>query len=154
VRNNEYKNNRKIYIDMYIVLFSIVISAVILGAYQYIDSINRDSNTEPYDVSKDLLTVNNIMAYVLIASGVFFVMYMAFNDDLDIFSSLGIIENNGYEIKKMNVNPSILRNTTDPMKMGFEPYNSGGSGSSVSDGGGDGGDASSVSSSECSADSE
>jgi hypothetical protein len=37
------------------------------------------------------------------------------------------------------------------MKMGFEPYNSGGSGSSVSDGGGD---ASSVSSSECSADSE
>jgi hypothetical protein len=147
---------------MYIVLFSIVISAVIIGAYQYIDSINRDSNAEPYDVSKDLFTVNNIMAYVLIASGVFFVMYMAFNDDLDIFSSLGIMENNdnnGYEIKKMNVNTSVLRNTTDPMKMGFEPYNSGGSdGSSVSDGGdgGDGGngDASSVSSSECSADSE
>jgi len=136
---------------MYIVLFSIVISAVILGAYQYIDSINRDSNTEPYDVSKDLLTANNIMAYILIASGVFFVMYMAFNDDIDIFSSLGIIENTGYEIKNMNVNPSVLRNTTDPMKMGFEPYNSdgGGSGGSVS-----GGDASSVSSSECSADSE
>jgi uncharacterized membrane protein YgcG len=143
---------------MYIVLFSIVISAVILGAYQYIDSINRDSNTEPYDVSKDLLTANNIMAYILIASGVFFVMYMAFNDDIDIFSSLGIIENTGYEIKKMNVNPSVLRNTTDPMKMGFEPYNSDGGGSggsngnSVSDGGG--GDASSVSSSECSADSD
>ena len=115
---------------MYIILFSIVISAVILGAYQYIDSINRDSNTEPYDVTKDLFTVNNIMAYVLIASGVFFVMYMAFNDDLDIFSSLGIMEkDNGYEIKKMNVNTSVLRNTTDPMKMGFEPYNSDGGGS-------------------------
>ena len=139
---------------MYIILFSIVISAVILGAYQYIDSINRDSNTEPYDVTKDLFTVNNIMAYVLIASGVFFVMYMAFNDDLDIFSSLGIMEkDNGYEIKKMNVNTSVLRNTTDPMKMGFEPYNSDGGGSCGSNGDG-GSDASSVSSSECSVDSE
>ena len=142
---------------MYIILFSIVISAVVLGAYQYIDSVNRDSNAEPYDITKDLLTVNNIMAYVLIASAVFFVMYMAFNDDLDIFSSLGIMEkDNGYEIKKMNVNPSVLRNTTDPMKMGFEPYNSDGGGSKGSSGGGHGigSDASSVSSSECSADSE
>jgi hypothetical protein len=141
---------------MYILLFSIVISAFVLGAYQYIDSINRNSEAEPYDVTKDLFTVNNIMAYVLIVSSIFSVMYMAFNDDADIFSSLGIMENDNtsYEIKKMNVNPSVLRNTTDPMKMGFEPYNSGGSGSSgssVSDGGGD---ASSVSSSECSADSE
>jgi hypothetical protein len=138
---------------MYILLFSIVISAFVLAAYQYIDSINRNSDAEPYDITKDLFTVNNIMAYVLIVSSVFTVMYMAFNDDADIFSSLGIMENDNtsYEIKKMNVNPSVLRNTTDPMKMGFEPYNSGGSGSSVSDGGGD---ASSVSSSECSADSE
>ena len=156
MRFNEYKNNRKIYIDMYILLFSIVISAFVLAAYQYIDSINRNSDAEPYDITKDLFTVNNIMAYVLIVSSVFTVMYMAFNDDADIFSSLGIMENDNtsYEIKKMNVNPSVLRNTTDPMKMGFEPYNSGGSGSSVSDGGGDGADASSVSSSECSADSE
>ena len=141
---------------MYIILFSIVISAVILGAYQYIDSINRDSNAEPYDVTKDLFTVNNIMAYVLIASGVFFVMYMAFNDDIDIFSSLGIMEkDNGYEIKKMNVNTSVLRNTTDPMKMGFEPYNSDGGGSGGSNAGSNAvSDASSVSSSECSADSE
>lgn len=145
---------------MYILLFSIVISAIILGVYQYIDSVNRDTNTDPYDVSKDLFTVNNMMAYVLIATTVFFVMYMAFNDDLDIFSSLGIMENDNTsnEIKKINVNPSILRNTTDPMKMGFEPYNSdgGGSGGSIGSGGnGDGGsDASSVSSSECSVDSE
>ena len=145
---------------MYILLFSIVISAIILGVYQYIDSVNRDNNTDPYDVSKDLFTVNNMMAYVLIATTVFFVMYMAFNDDLDIFSSLGIMENDNTsnEIKKINVNPSVLRNTTDPMKMGFEPYNSdgGGSGGSGGSGGnGDGGsDASSVSSSECSVDSE
>jgi hypothetical protein len=78
---------------------------------------------------------------------------MAFNDDLDIFSSLGIIENDNTsnEIKKINVNPSVLRNTTDPMKMGFEPYNSDGGGSN---GSGGGSDASSVSSSECSVDSE
>ena len=52
------------------------------------------------------------------------------------------------DIKKTNVNPSILRNTTDPMKMGFEPYNSGGSKSSSDS------DSSSVISSVCSADSE
>jgi hypothetical protein len=152
VRKNEYKNNRKIYIDMYILLYSIVIAAFILGAYQYIDSINRDINAEPYDITKDLLTINNVAIYLAIVSTVFFIMYMAFNDDPDIFSSLGIFENDkesiGYEIKKTNVNPNILRNTTDPMKMGFEPYNSGGSKSDTNS------DASSVSSSELSVDSE
>jgi len=152
VRYNEYKNYRKIYIDMYILLYSIVIAAFILGAYQYIDSINRDINAEPYDITKDLLTINNVAIYLAIVSTVFFIMYMAFNDDPDIFSSLGIFENDkesiGYEIKKTNVNPNILRNATDPMKMGFEPYNSGGSKSDTNS------DASSVSSSELSVDSE
>jgi hypothetical protein len=137
---------------MYILLYSIVIAAFILGAYQYIDSINRDINAEPYDITKDLLTINNVAIYLAIVSTVFFIMYMAFNDDPDIFSSLGIFENDkeniGYEIKKTNVNPNILRNTTDPMKMGFEPYNSGGSKSDTNS------DASSVLSSELSVDSE
>jgi len=146
VRKNEYKNNRKIYIDMYILLYSIVIAAFILGAYQYIDSINRDINAEPYDITKDLLTINNVAIYLAIVSTVFFIMYMAFNDDPDIFLSLGIFENDkesiGYEIKKTNINPNILRNTTDPMTLGFEPYNSVGSNSDTNS------DASSVSSSE------
>ena len=133
-------------------MYSIVIAAFILGAYQYIDSINRDINAEPYDITKDLLTINNVVIYFAIVSTIFFVMYMAFNDDPDIFSSLGIFDNDketiGYEIKKTNVNPNILRNTTDPMKMGFEPYNSGGSKSDTNS------DASSVSSSELSVDSE
>ena len=137
---------------MYILLYSIVIAAFILGAYQYIDSINRDINAEPYDITKDLLTINNVVIYFAIVSTIFFVMYMAFNDDPDIFSSLGIFDNDketiGYEIKKTNVNPNILRNTTDPMKMGFEPYNSGGSNSDT------GSDSSSVSSSDCSVDSD
>ena len=138
---------------MYI-LYSIVISAVIFGVYHYFDSISkdRDTNDAPYDVNRDLLTINNIMIYVLIVSIVFFVIYMAFSDDLDIFSTLGIFENdynnNLCDIKKTNINPAILRNSTDPMKMGFEPYNSGGSKSNSSS------DASSVSSSEYSADSE
>ena len=136
---------------MYI-LYSIVISAVIFGVYHYFDSINRDTNDVPYDVNRDLLTINNIMIYFLIVSIVFFVIYMAFGDDLDIFTSLGIYENDNnsssLEIKKTNINPAILRNFTDPMKMGFEPYNSGGSKSNSSS------DASSVSSSECSVDSE
>jgi len=136
---------------MYI-LYSIVISAVIFGVYHYFDSINRDTNDVPYDVNRDLLTINNVMIYFLIVSIVFFVIYMAFGDDLDIFTSLGIYENDNnnssLEIKKTNINPAILRNFTDPMKMGFEPYNSGGSKSNSSS------DASSVSSSECSVDSE
>ena len=135
---------------MYILLYSIVISALIFAAYQYLDSINRDAATQPYDITKDLLTVNNIMIYILIVSIVFFIMYMGFNEDPDVFSSLGLFDNdnNSNDIKKTNVNPSILRNTTDPMKMGFEPYNSGGSKSSSDS------DSSSVISSVCSADSE
>jgi len=152
VRNNEYKNNRKIYIDMYILLYSIVISAFVLGAYQYIDSINRDTNAEPYDITKDLFTINNIAIYMAIVSSVFFVLHMAFNDDADIFATLGIFEDDKdgsqLEIKKTSVNPNVLRNATDPMKMGFEPYNSGGSKSDT------GSDTSSVLSSDCSVDSD
>jgi|UniRef100_A0A6C0CFL2 hypothetical protein len=137
---------------MYILLYSIVISAFVLGAYQYIDSINRDTNAEPYDITKELFTINNVAIYMAIVSSVFFVLHMAFNDDADIFATLGIFENDkdntGYEIKKTSVNPNVLRNATDPMKMGFEPYNSGGSKSDT------GTDASSVSSSDCSVDSD
>jgi hypothetical protein len=135
---------------MYILLYSVVISALIFGVYQYFDSINRDSDSPPYDITKDMLTANNIMIFILILSIVFFIMYMAFNNDNDIFSSLGIYDNDNSssEIKKTNVNPYILKNTTDPMKMGFEPYNSGGSKSNSDT------DGSSVSSSECSVDSE
>ena len=137
---------------MYILLYSIIISAFILGAYQYIDSINRDANAEPYDITTDLFTINNIAIYMAIVSSVFFVIHMAFNDDTDIFASLGIYENDkditGYEIKKTSVNPNVLRNATDPMKMGFEPYNSGGSKSDT------GSDTSSVSSSGSSVDSD
>ena len=133
---------------MYILLYSVVISALIFGVYQYFDSINRDSDSPPCDITKDILTVNNIMIYILILSIVFFVMYMAFDNENDVFSSLGIYENSSSEIKKTNVNPYILKNTTDPMKMGFEPHNSGGSKSNSET------DASSVTSSECSVDSE
>jgi hypothetical protein len=132
---------------MYILLlYSIVITSIIFGIYQYIDSINRDNDVQPYDINKDLFTANNIMIYIVILSIVFFIIYMAFGDDADIFSSIGIFDNehNSYEIKKTNINPSILRNTSDPMKMGFEPYNSGGSKSDTCS------DASSISSSECS----
>ena len=137
---------------MSILIYSIVISTLIFGIYQYIDSINRDADSPPYDITRDILTVNNIMIYILILSIVFFIMYMAFSDENTLFSSLGIFDNDNStssnEIKKTNVNPYILKNTTDPMKLGFEPHNSGGSKSNSET------DASSVSSSECSVDSE
>jgi hypothetical protein len=137
---------------MSILIYSIVISTLIFGIYQYIDSINRDTDSPPYDITRDILTVNNIMIYILILSIVFFIMYMAFSDENTLFSSLGIFDNDNStssnEIKKTNVNPYILKNTTDPMKLGFEPHNSGGSKSNSET------DASSVTSSECSVDSE
>ena len=71
---------------MYILLlYSIVITSIIFGIYQYFDSINRDNNVQPYDINKDLFTANNIMIYIVILSIVFFVIYMAFGDDADIF---------------------------------------------------------------------
>jgi hypothetical protein len=137
---------------MSILIYSIVISTLIFGIYQYIDSINRDTDSPPYDITRDILTVNNIMIYILILSIVFFIMYMAFSDENTLFSSLGIFDNDNStssnEIKKTNVNPYILKNTTDPMKLGFEPHNSGGSKSNSET------DASSITSSECSVDSE
>ena len=86
---------------MYI-LYSVVISTLIFAVYQYIDSLNRDNNVQPYDINRDLFTINNIMIYMLIVSVVFFIIYMAFSDDVDIFSSLGVFDNdnNSYEIKK------------------------------------------------------
>jgi hypothetical protein len=137
---------------MSILIYSIVISTLIFGIYQYIDSINRDTDSPPYDITRDILTVNNIMIYILILSIVFFIMYMAFSDENTLFSSLGIFDNDNStssnEIKKTNINPYILKNTTDPMKLGFEPHNSGGSKSNSET------DASSITSSECSVDSE
>lgn len=87
---------------MYILLYSVVISALIFGVYQYFDSINRDSDSPPYDITKDILTANNIMIFIIILSIVFFIMYMAFNNDNDVFSSLGIYDNDNSssEIKK------------------------------------------------------
>ena len=66
-RFNEYKNYRKIYIDMYI-LYSVVISTIIFAIYQYIDSLNRDNDVQPYDINRDLITINNIMIYMIIVS--------------------------------------------------------------------------------------
>jgi hypothetical protein len=57
-------------------------------------------------------------------------MYFSFDEKTDILSMIGITDN---EYSKLNdiskttlIDPSILKNTTEPMSAGFEPYNSSG----------------------------
>ena len=85
------------------------------------------------------------MIYVFIFS----LLYLAFDDGSSL-ASLGILTDDDYskpnKITKTNiVNPSILKQNTDPMKSGFEPYNSNSS---------DGSDSSDASTSEDSSDSD
>ena len=64
------------------------------------------------------------MIYVFIFS----LLYLAFDDGSSL-ASLGILTDDGYskpnKLTKSNiVDPSILKHHSDPMKSGFEPYNS------------------------------
>ena len=64
------------------------------------------------------------MIYIFIFS----LLYLAFDDGSSL-ASLGILTDDDYskpnKLTKSNiVNPSVLKHNSDPMKSGFEPYNS------------------------------
>ena len=72
------------------------------------------------------------MIYIFIFS----LLYLAFDDGSSL-ASLGILTDDDYskpnKLTKSNiVNPSILKHNSDPMKSGFEPYNSNSSDNSES----------------------
>jgi hypothetical protein len=127
---------------MYMLLFYSVIVSLILFGVIYLIENNNDDNTNSEDTkgdsSSDLLNFNNCLKFVIIFTSVFSLFYFAFDENMDVLSIIGITD---YDYSKMNdinktniIDPSILRNTTEPMSSGFEPYNSGGSDvSSVSD---------------------
>jgi hypothetical protein len=118
---------------MYIlILYSSCIAIILFGIYHYIN-IKNDYEENPdkkYDLTTDLLNVNNIMIFIIIFAFSLLLIYLSFDEKNDILSMIGITDN---EYSKLNnisktvlIDPSILKNTNEPMSSGFEPYNSSG----------------------------
>ena len=135
---------------MYIlVLYASCISIILFSIYHYIN-INSEQSENPnktYNISNDLLTSNNIIVFSIIFVFSMTLIYFSMDENTDILSMIGITDNEYSKLnnisKKTLVDPHILKNTSEPMSSGFEPYTSCGSvGEESSD------DSSSVSSSE------
>jgi hypothetical protein len=119
---------------MYIlILYASCITVILFTIYHYIN-INSDESENPnkkYDISVDLLTTNNIIIFAIIFIFSMTVIYLFTDENTDILSMIGITDNDYSKLnnisKKTLVDPHILKNTSEPMNSGFEPYTSGGS---------------------------
>jgi len=96
----------------------------------YFENKNREDKAEEYNIYNELFTAKNIIVFCIINLIIFVIIYMAFDEKTDILSMVGL---SGHDYGKMNnisksniVDPTSLRNTSEPMKAGFEPYNSSG----------------------------
>ena len=118
---------------MYIlVLYASCISIILFSIYHYIN-INSEQNENPdktYNISDDLLTANNIIVFTIIYVFSMTLIYFSMDENTDILSMIGITDNDYSKLnnisKKTLVDPHILKNTSEPMSSGFEPYNSSG----------------------------
>jgi hypothetical protein len=119
---------------MYIlILYASCISVILFSIYHYIN-INSEESDNPnkkYDISADLLTTNNLVVFVIIFVFSMTLIYFSMDENTDILSMIGITDNDYSKLnnisKKTLVDPHILKNTSEPMSSGFEPYTSGGS---------------------------
>ena len=119
---------------MYIlILYASCISVILFSIYHYIN-INSEESDNPnkkYDISADLLTTNNLVVFVIIFVFSMTLIYLSMDENTDILSMIGITDNDYSKLnnisKKTLVDPHILKNTSEPMSSGFEPYTSGGS---------------------------
>jgi hypothetical protein len=120
-----------------ILLYSLLVSIALFAVYYYINKNNEDKN-EDVNENKDFFTLNNFIIFCMIYVFIFSLLYLAFDDGSSL-ASLGIFTDNDYskpnKITKSNIiDSSILKQNTEPMKSGFEPYNSNSSdGSDISD---------------------
>jgi len=110
-----------------ILLYSLLVSVALFAVYYYINKNNEDKN-EDVNENKDFFTFNNFIVFCIIYVFIFSLLYLAFDDGSSL-ASLGILTDDDYskpnKINKSNiVDSSILKQNTDPMKSGFEPYNS------------------------------
>ena len=119
---------------MYIlILYASCISLILFSIYHYIN-INSEESENPnkkYDISADLLTTNNLVVFAIIFVFSMTLIYLSMDENTDILSMIGITDNDYSKLnnisKKTLVDPHILKNTSEPMSSGFEPYTSGGS---------------------------
>ena len=118
---------------MYIlILYALCIAIILFGIYHYFNIKNEleEYPDKKYEILKDLFNANNAMIFIIIFVFCLTLMYFSFDEKTDILSMIGITDN---EYSKLNdiskttlIDPSILKNTTEPMSAGFEPYNSSG----------------------------
>jgi hypothetical protein len=119
---------------MYIlILYASCITVILFSIYHYIN-INSEESENPnkkYDISADLLTTNNVIIFAIIFVFSMTLIYFSMDENTDILSMIGITDNDYSKLnnisKKTLVDPHILKNTSEPMSSGFEPYTSGGS---------------------------
>jgi|UniRef100_A0A6C0LEB0 hypothetical protein len=119
---------------MYIlILYASCISLILFSIYHYVN-INSEESENPnkkYDISADLLTTNNVIVFAIIFVFSMTLIYFSTDENTDILSMIGITDNDYSKLnnisKKTLVDPHILKNTSEPMSSGFEPYTSGGS---------------------------
>lgn len=110
-----------------IILYSLIVSVILFGLYYYININNEDKN-EDYNEKKEFFTFNNFIIFCIIYVFIFSLLYLAFDDGSSLVA-LGILTDDDYskpnKINKSNiVDPSFLKNNYEPMKTGYEPYNS------------------------------
>jgi len=116
---------------MYIlILYSLIVSILLFSIMFYFENKNREDTGQEYNIYNELFTSKNIIVFCIIYLIVFIIIYMAFSEQNDILSMIGL---SGHDYGKINnisksniVDPSLLRNSSEPMKAGFEPYNSSG----------------------------
>jgi hypothetical protein len=115
-----------------LIFYALCITLILFGFYHYIN-IKKEFDENPYkkyDLLADLFSVNNIVIFTIIYAVSFTLIYFSFDDKVDILSMIGETDN---EYSKLNniakttlIDPNILKNITEPMSSGFEPYNSSG----------------------------
>jgi hypothetical protein len=118
-----------------LLLYSLIITLIIFGIFQYIEKNKIEKANETYDVNKHLLNANNAVIFSIMFISCFAIVYFVFGDNLDIMFDLGILENDNksitikdplYNVKhNKSIDPGILKRINGPLKYGFEPYSGG-----------------------------
>lgn len=113
-----------------------IVAVILFYIYYYINTKNEEEYIDEYEEPKSMFTIQNLVIFCIIYIFVFTLLYLAFDDGSSLIS-LGILENDYSKQNKLNksniVDPSIIKNTSEPMKSGFEPYNSSSDDSDISD---------------------
>jgi len=136
-----------------LLLYSIVVTLVLFGIYHYLEKRNSDdTDVKEYNIYNELLTFKNIIVVIIIFIFIFSLLYVAFDDGSTLSSALSIFDNEYTNLNILNksniLDKDLLKKCNEPMKAGFEPYNSNSSASSSASSSAASSDSSDISSSE------